>query len=269
MSESIVHEEELIKTQGGWDQFYSPSPGMRRAIIAACGMGIIQQLSGIEAMMNYFVFMFKEADLNVNAYMYLVIFGFLKLITVLIVGPLFDNPDFGRKKMLITSGVGITISMFIFAVVYSPKFADELWRGPLLIAIMLFYVTIFSVGYGPGNWIIIAEVFPTHVRAKGVSLATFANRVMATIISGSFLSMTHFMTYSGVFALLFVLSVASVIFICFCIPETQGVSLENMAHAFGEPSSHSVKSDASHGQVLSTVLMPHEMTEAAKDTTVV
>ena len=59
---------------------------------------------------------------------------------------------------------------------------------------------------------------------------------------------------------------------CFYIPETQGVTLENMAHAFGEASSHSVKSDGSHshphGEILSSVSLPSEMTDTTNTTVV-
>mmetsp|Transcript_14462 Transcript_14462/g.21744 ORF Transcript_14462/g.21744 Transcript_14462/m.21744 type:complete len:555 (+) Transcript_14462:74-1738(+) len=239
IKESIAREQALNATHGGWEAIYRPTPSMRRSLVAGCGQGILQQLSGIEVMMNYFVFLFRKADIHVNAYIYLVVFGFLKLITVGAVAPLFDSPHFGRKKMLVISGIGVSISMFVFAVVYSPTFSDATWRGPILIATMFFYVTIFSVGYGPGTWIVIAEVFPTHLRAKGVSVATFSNRVMATLVSGTFLSSARYLSYSGVFAVLLLCGIASILFIIFFIPETQGVSLEDMAQAFGEASNHS------------------------------
>lgn len=196
---------EEAKREGGWDQIYRPTPAVRRALIAGVGQGVLQQLTGIEAIMNYFIFMFEAANVRVTtAYTYLVVFGFCKFATVAYVSRLFDNPEFGRKKMLLFSGFGVAISMLVYAIVYSPYFSDEEWVGPVLIITMFFYVIMFSVGWGPCTWIVIAEVFPTHIRAKGVSCATFGNRLMATILTGSFLTLVKYISYSGIFIIFLV-----------------------------------------------------------------
>lgn len=224
---------EESRNEDGWEQIYHPTPAVKKALIAGVGQGILQQLTGIEAIMNYFIFLFEKASIRVtNAYTYLVIFGFCKFITVAFVSRLFDNPDFGRKKMLLLSGAGITLSMLIFAIVYSPYFSSESWIGPVLITNMFFYVSVFSIGWGPCTWIVIAEVFPTHIRAKGVSAATFANRIMATIISGSFLTLVRYLTYSGVFMVFLGCSLFSLYFTYVHMPETGGISLEDMSNAF-------------------------------------
>jgi len=44
-------------------------------------------------------------------------------------------------------------------------------------------------GMGPGVWLIPSEVFSTTIRAKAISLATFANRVTAKIVISTFLQL--------------------------------------------------------------------------------
>lgn len=50
------------------------------------------------------------------------------------------------------------------------------------------YLSFFSVGMGPGAWLIPSEVFATSIRAKAMSLATFFNRITATLMASTFLS---------------------------------------------------------------------------------
>jgi len=48
------------------------------------------------------------------------------------------------------------------------------------------YLAFFSVGMGPGAWLIPSEVSSTLIRAKAMSVATFMNHITATLMASSF-----------------------------------------------------------------------------------
>lgn len=96
------------------------------------------------------------------------------------------------------------------------------------------YLAFFSIGLGPGNWVVVSEVFATSIRAKAMSVAVFPNRVTATIMASSFLSMSRLLTWPGFFLLLAGICLASCLFLYIYLPETKGKSLEQMAVYFAE-----------------------------------
>jgi hypothetical protein len=96
------------------------------------------------------------------------------------------------------------------------------------------YLAFFSLGLGPGAWLVPSEVFATCIRAKAMSIAAFANRATATIMSSTFLSTAKAMTWAAYFFLLSVVCLIIAVFLYFLLPETMGRSLEDMSVYFAE-----------------------------------
>lgn len=96
------------------------------------------------------------------------------------------------------------------------------------------YMSFFSIGMGPGGWLIPSEIFPTSIRAKAMSVATFFNRIAATLMSSTFLSTANAIGWGGFFLMLAAICVLVGAFIFFFLPETRGRSLEDMSIYFAE-----------------------------------
>lgn len=108
-------------------------------------------------------------------------------------------------------------------------------RGPAFAIVGLsLYLSFFSIGMGPGAWLIPSEIFATSIRAKAMSVATFFNRIFATIMSSTFLSTANAIGWSGFFLMLAGICVVVFAFIYFLLPETKGRSLEDMSIYFAE-----------------------------------
>ena len=87
---------------------------------------------------------------------------------------------------------------------------------------------------GPGAWLIPSEVFSTTIRAKAMSLATFANRATATIVTSTFLTVADTISFEGYFSMLGVVCLLVLLFFYLYLPETKGRSLEDMSVYFAE-----------------------------------
>ena len=83
--------------------------------------------------------------------------------------------------------------------------------------------TYLHTAMGPLTWVGCAEVYPTTIRGKAMSLSTSANRLVGGIITSSTLSMIELIGVSGLFGLLSVLTVLSWFYLHTFFPETKGM----------------------------------------------
>ena len=102
------------------------------------------------------------------------------------------------------------------------------------IAGMGLYFCFFSIGMGPGAWLIPSEIFATSIRAKAMSVAALLNRTFATIVSSTFLTTAEAMGEKQYFLMLAGVCLFFTIFILLLLPETKGRSLEDMSLYFAE-----------------------------------
>lgn len=104
-------------------------------------------------------------------------------------------------------------------------------RGTCLIVFTCLYIAFFAATWGPAAWVVTGEIYPLPIRAKGVALATASNWLWNCIIA----VITPYMVDSAYGNLktkvFFVWGCA--LFLCllfafFVIPETKGLSLEQV-----------------------------------------
>lgn len=86
---------------------------------------------------------------------------------------------FGRRKILMYGSVGMFISHFIIAVLvglYSQNWPANTDKGWTSVAFLLFYMLAFGASWGPVPWAMPSEIFPSSLRAKGVSISTCSSK---------------------------------------------------------------------------------------------
>jgi hypothetical protein len=90
------------------------------------------------------------------------------------------------------------------------------------------YVLFFSLGAGPIPWLIYNEIFPTRIRARGVSMCTALNYLSNSIVGATFLPMVASWNLSGSYGLYTILCASGYVFVDRFVPETKGMKLENI-----------------------------------------
>ena len=105
--------------------------------------------------------------------------------------------------------------------------------GFAIFTVCLYFMT-YSIGVGPGTWLITSEVFATSIRAKAMSIATFLNRVIATIVTSTFLNVADAMTWAGFFFIQTLVCLVVAIFFFIYVPEFKGRPLEDSSLYFAE-----------------------------------
>lgn len=84
---------------------------------------------------------------------------------------------FGRKTILIVGGIGMATSHFIVAALngtYAPNWNNSA-AGWVCVVFIWLYAIHFGYSWGPVAWIVVSEVYPLGIRAKGVSIGASSN----------------------------------------------------------------------------------------------
>lgn len=97
----------------------------------------------------------------------------------------------------------------------------------VVVVLVCVYVCAFAWSWGPLGWLIPSETFPLETRAAGFACAVSSNMFFTFLIAQAFLSMLCHMR-AGIFFFFAGWIVIMGIFVLFFLPETKGVSIDEM-----------------------------------------
>ena len=113
------------------------------------------------------------------------------------------------------------------------------WLALLSLAV---YIASFGIGVTSVPWVVNAEIFDTHNRSAGTGVATAVNWTCNVIVSMSFLTLTQTITTAGTFWLYAAIALLSLVYCYIYLPETRGLTLEEIWAMFEKQSGASVES---------------------------
>ncbi|KAM7397155.1 hypothetical protein PAMP_020149 [Pampus punctatissimus] len=100
---------------------------------------------------------------------------------------------------------------------------------------LILYLAFFAPGMGPMPWTVNSEIYPLWARSTGNACSAGVNWTFNVLVSLTFLHVAQFLTYYGVFFLYMGLVVLGLLFVMSCLPETQGLQLEDIESLFTGP----------------------------------
>jgi MFS family permease len=136
----------------------------------------------------------------------------------------------GRRMLLIYGAVGMLVCEFIIAIVGSVDEGSKA-ASMCLIVFTCFYIFFFASTWGPAAWVVIGEIFPLPIRAKGVALSTASNwlwNFVISLITPYMIDEQYGNLKTKVFFVWGATCTACVVFAYFLVPETKGLSLEQV-----------------------------------------
>lgn len=209
--------------RGGWPDLFSPS--VRPALVVAMGLFFLQQLSGINAVIYYAPTVFKEAGFASSTTQILatVGIGIVNVLATVLGMMLIDR--IGRRRLLMIGFAGTAVSLAMIALAAATASAA---LDIFAIVGLLCYIAAFAVSLGPLPWVMMSELFPLNVRGLGMSLASVTNWGFNFIVVFSFPFLINEIGLAGVFAIYAVVCAVGVFFTARLVPETSGVSLEDI-----------------------------------------
>jgi hypothetical protein len=184
---------------------------------------MIQQLSGMNAVMYYSTTIFEQAVDKQNA-QYYAIYTTLVNFGMSIVAMFFIDRT-GRRSLLLTSEMGTFIFSVLLVVGYRYNIPN------LLVASVFIYVASFAIGIGPVPWMITSELTPIEASSSVGALATAMNWAMNFLIGQVF--PVIFAAIQGWSFLIFaIICLISAIVTFFFLPETKGRTIEDIVDSF-------------------------------------
>jgi MFS family permease len=99
---------------------------------------------------------------------------------------------------------------------------------------ILLFIAAFAMSLGPVPWILCSEIFPTKLRGRAMSLATFTVWTCCAILTLTFpvLKDMPAVGASKIFFGFAIVSLLGLIFVATSVPETKGRSLEEIEKAW-------------------------------------
>jgi sugar porter (SP) family MFS transporter len=224
---------EAAEGEASWAEVFSRA--LRRPLIIGIGLAVLQQVTGINAIIYYAneIFAaagFTTAEEQAKATLYAV--GVVNFLATFVAIAWIDR--FGRRPLLFTGLVGMGVSLAVVAFSFSafreaPESASSVTSGGIvtLVALVVFIAS-FAFSMGPVVWTLISEIYPNRVRGRAIAVATAFNWLAAFIVAQSFLSFVDAIGESATFLIFAIMCVVSVLFIERYVPETKGRSLEEI-----------------------------------------
>lgn len=205
------------------------SPRFRKVLLIAVLLMAFSQFSGINAIMYYSTKIFTTAGVGVNnSFKASVVVGLVNLVFTLVAVALVDKA--GRRILLL---IGLVCQVIALGAV-GWMFKANTGGIPLLVAILAF-IGAFAVALGPIPWILCSEIFPTRVRGRAMSVATFTIWTSCYIVAQTFpmLNDSPAVGPACTFWIYAACSLVALVFVFFMVPETKGRSLEEIEATLG------------------------------------
>jgi sugar porter (SP) family MFS transporter len=196
------------------------------------GLAIIQQVTGINTIFYYAPTILDRVGFQTATSAILATVGLGLVSFLFTIASLFMIDRLGRRTLLLAGLTGMSVGLALLT--WSFRHSELAW---VTLLCMCLYIVSFAVSLGPIVWLMIAEIYPFKVRSIGASLATAMNWLSNFLVTVTFLQLVGSIGISWTFFIYLVLSILSLLFVYFLIPETKGVSLEKIeAHVLsGKP----------------------------------
>ncbi|MEM7549661.1 MAG: sugar porter family MFS transporter [Bacteroidota bacterium] len=229
---AIEEEKEInksIEKEGSSEGFSIFAKGILPLILIGSILSILQQTTGINAVLYYGADIFEKAlgfgqedvlEQQILLAAVNFIFTFIAMFSV---------DKLGRKPLVIIGCIGMIIGFMLLGVTLKTGNV-----GVVSLIGILVFIGSFAMSMGPITWVLLAEMFPNRVRSVILSIAVaaqWAGNYMVSqtfpIIAGSEVNATN---WNGSLPY-FLFSIFLVVLIGFTlkyIPETKGRSLESL-----------------------------------------
>lgn len=209
--------------QRDYKQFNQPA--VRAALTAGIGVVVFQQITGQPSVLYYANTLFESIGVTGAASIGVSVF---KLLMTL--GTTITVDKYGRKLLLNIGCSIMLVALALLAILFALPTTDTT-QVFILIALVL-YIGGYQLGFGPIAWLFISEIFPLEVRGKAVSLAVITNFFWNVVTSLIFPTEVALIGESATFVIYGVILVLGMIFINRFVPETKGLTLEDITRLF-------------------------------------
>jgi MFS transporter, SP family, arabinose:H+ symporter len=199
---------------------------LRVPILLAFLVAFFNQLSGINAVLYFAPRIFEMTGLGKEAALLQSVgIGVTNLLFTFVGLWLIDR--LGRRTLLYIGSFGYIGSLGLTAwAFFSGHFS--------IVPVCIFaFIAAHAVGQGTVIWVLISEIFPNRHRAEGQALGSFTHWIFAALLTTLFPKLVTSFAPGYVFLFFCGMMVLQLVWVKFMVPETKGISLEDMQRKLG------------------------------------
>ena len=198
-----------------------------KLMLIGISIGFFNQFTGINTIMYYSTDIFRAAGFSTDSAVgQVVLIGLVNLLFTIIAMGIIDR--IGRRKMLLIGSLG----MSVFLAIFSWAYLGQHFEGSLLLILLIGFIAFFAASQGAVIWVLLAEMFPNNIRARGTSVGSFSHWFFNVLISFLYpVIVKHFHGPTGtgyVFLLYAAITFISFFYFRHFLTETKGHSLEEL-----------------------------------------
>lgn len=198
----------------------------RYPLMLAFLIAFFNQFSGINAFLYFAPRIFEAAGLGEStALLSSIGIGVTNIIFTF--AGIFLIDKLGRRQLMYIGSVGYIISLSLVAAAFILE-----WKGMAVPIFLFLFIASHAIGQGAVIWVFISEVFPNHLRGSGQAFGSSTHWVLAAIIPSLVPFLFTEIGPGPVFAFFAFMMVLQLLFVRFLMPETKGVSLEELSKQF-------------------------------------
>lgn len=194
----------------------------RKLLLTGFILAILVQVSGINTVVEYAPKILLSAGVDIkNALLQTSLIGLINFVFTFVAILFIDK--IGRRKLYLAGSLGMTFTLLMLALTFYLQM-----DGLAALVCILLFIAFFSACIGPVFWTLVSEIFPNRSRGVGVAFASFTQWIFNFLVV---LLFPHFLKMAGgttTFLFLALMSFLQWLFTILYIPETKGLSLEEI-----------------------------------------
>lgn len=205
-------------------------PWIRRLVFIGIGIGIVQQITGVNSIMYYGTEILRTAGFGTQAALIANIANGVISVLATFVG-IWLLGKVGRRPLLLTGLFGTVSSLLLIG-----TFSSLLEGSPILPYIVItLTVTFLAFQQGaisPVTWLMLAEIFPLRLKAFGMGISVFCLWITNFLVSFMFPILLNSIGLSATFFIFAFFGFFAILFVIKYLPETKGIPLEELEVKF-------------------------------------
>lgn len=219
-------KETLNETKPDWHELIGPI--VRPALVLGLGLAMIRQLTGLSLATFYAPTIFELAGFHSasTAILQTVGMGVVFVVMSIVAMNLMDR--LGRRPTMLLGLAGMCLGLVVLGITFYLQKSGGGLLGYLSVASLIFFVAAWTLGPGTVVQLVISEIYPLSIRGIAMSVVTAVIWATYLIVTLTFLSLIEALGRPDTFWLYAVLCVVSFAYVYFYMPETKGLSLEEI-----------------------------------------
>lgn len=205
-------------------------PWVRRIVLIGVGIGIVQQITGVNSINYYGTQILRESGFTMQAALIANTANGIISVTAVLIG-IWLIGRVSRRSIFLVGLITTSLVQCLIGLM-SMTLSEYSFFPWVILFLMVTFMAFFQGCIGPLTWLMMAEIFPARFKGLGMGIAVFCSWIMNFAVGLTFPILLSAFGLSMVFFGFSICGFLSIIFVYKWVPETKGRSLEQIEHYF-------------------------------------